>query len=67
MYTMQTHRFGCIRHRLRSTLRFASHSENESAWNISAISSAYWNCFDNVDGTSDKYKFMRHFSGEVHC
>jgi hypothetical protein len=26
---------------------------------VSAISSAYWNCFENVDETSDKYKLSQ--------
>jgi hypothetical protein len=54
--------FGCNRHRWkywfklsRSTSRFASQSENYSCWYVSAISSAYWNLFDNVDGITDKY------------
>jgi hypothetical protein len=42
--------------RSRSTSRFASQSENDSCWYVSAMSSAYWNWFDNVDGTSDKYR-----------
>jgi hypothetical protein len=30
--------------------------DNQKMTHVSAMSSAYWNLFDNVDGISDKYR-----------
>jgi hypothetical protein len=55
--------FGCNLHLLknssslwRSASGFVSHSANELAWKVNAISSAYWNYFDTVIGMSDMYR-----------
>jgi hypothetical protein len=51
------HRWKYWFRRSRPHSRYASQSENDSScWYVSAMSSAYWNWFDNVDGILDKYR-----------